>query len=115
MVFRMKLWNIAGDELLPIHGTTLDYEERLEDWIAREPLVLGMDLLLIGKQVTTEFGDRTALLGIDPQGNLTIIELKRAKVPREVVAPTLLCHTNSLISCQNLLQWPCKNIVYMTL
>ena len=61
MAFRMKLWNIAGDELRPIHRAALDYEERLEDWIAREPLILGMDVLLIGRQVTTEFGGRIDL------------------------------------------------------
>jgi hypothetical protein len=85
----MKLWSIAGDELRTIHRTVLDYEERLEDWIAKEPLILGMDVLLIGRQVTTEFGGKIDLLGIDRQGNLTIIELKRAKTPREIVAQAL--------------------------
>lgn len=89
MAFRMKLWSIAGDELRTIHRTVLDYEERLEDWIAKEPLILGMDVLLIGRQVTTEFGGKIDLLGIDRQGNLTIIELKRAKTPREIVAQAL--------------------------
>jgi hypothetical protein len=89
MAFRMKLWNIAGDELRPIRRATLDYEERLEDWIAREPLILGMDVLLIGRQVTTEFGGRIDLLGIDHQADLVIIELKRAKTPREIVAQVL--------------------------
>jgi hypothetical protein len=89
MAFRMKLWSIADDELRTIPRTALDYEERLENWIAREPLILGMDVLLIGRQVTTEFGGRIDLLGIDRQGNLTIIELKRAKTPREIVAQVL--------------------------
>jgi hypothetical protein len=85
----MKLWNIAGDELRPIQRAVLDYEERLEEWIAGEPLILGMDILLIGRQVTTEFGGRIDLLGIDRQGNLIITELKRDKTPRQVVAQVL--------------------------
>lgn len=89
MAFRMKLWSIAGDDLRPLYRTALDYEERLEDWIAREPRVLGMDILLIGRQVTTEFGGRIDLLAIDRQGNLVIVELKRAKTPREIVAQVL--------------------------
>ena len=87
--FRMKRWGVADDELRPIRRTTLHYEERVEDWIAREPLILGMDVLLIGRQVTAEFGGRVDLLGIDRQGDLVVIELKRAKTPREIVARVL--------------------------
>lgn len=89
MAFSMKLWNIVDGELRQIRRATLDYEERLEEWIAEDPLILSPDVLLIGRQVTTEFGGKIDLLGINRQGDLVIIELKRDKTPRQIVAQTL--------------------------
>ncbi|GAG88860.1 unnamed protein product, partial [marine sediment metagenome] len=48
-----------------------------------------MELLIIGRQVTTDFGGRIDLLAIDRQGDITIIELKRNKTPRDIVAQVL--------------------------
>ena len=42
--------------------------------------------MVIGRQVPTEFGGRIDLLAIDSAGALTILELKRDRTPREVVA-----------------------------
>ncbi|MEA3309753.1 MAG: endonuclease NucS [Chloroflexota bacterium] len=89
MAVSMKLWNIEDDRLRQIHRTRLDYEERLEEWITREPSFLGIDVLLIGRQVTTEFGGKIDLLGINRQGDLVVIELKRDKTPRQIVAQVL--------------------------
>lgn len=61
----------------------------IEGWIARQPDLLGLDLLMIGRQVNTEFGGRIDLLRIDPDGNLVIIELKRDRTPREIIAQVL--------------------------
>ncbi len=85
----MNLWNVSNGEFVEIPKTKLDYEGRLEDWIVRDPSVLGTELLLIGRQISTEFGGRIDLLGIDQQGNLVILELKRDRTPREVVAQIL--------------------------
>ncbi len=46
-------------------------------------------MLLIGRQVSTEFGGRVDLLGIDREGDLVILELKRDRTPREVIAQVL--------------------------
>jgi len=48
-----------------------------------------MEILIIGRQVTTEYGGRIDLLGIDRQGELVIIELKRDQTPRDVVGQVL--------------------------
>lgn len=89
MSFGMNLWKVADNELTEINKTKLDYEERLEKWIVKDSSLLGIDLLLIGQQVSTDFGGRIDILGIDRQGDLVIIELKRDKTPREIVAQIL--------------------------
>ena len=89
MPFQMNLWQVNGKQLTEIRPSRLDTEERLEDWIAADPGVAGLDLLIIGRQVVTEFGGRIDLLGIDDQGNLAILELKRDRTPRDIVAQTL--------------------------
>jgi hypothetical protein len=85
----MNLWRIVDGTLREVRARQLDFEERLEQWILEDPSILGMDLLIIGRQVPTEFGGRIDLLGMDGQGSLTVIELKRHKTPRDVVAQVL--------------------------
>lgn len=89
MPFSMNLWKVNGNDLSAIEASRLDHEERLENWIVREPSILGLDLLIVGQQVKTEYGGRIDLLGIDSQGDLIIIELKRDKTPRDIVAQVL--------------------------
>ena len=85
----MNLWKVANGELKEVSATQLDFEKRLEGWIAEDLSILGTDVLIIGKQVSTGFGGKIDLLGIDPQGNAVIMELKRDKTHREVVAQLL--------------------------
>jgi hypothetical protein len=46
-------------------------------------------LLVIGRQVRTPYGKYIDLLGMDAEGNLHVLELKRDKTPRDVVAQAL--------------------------
>jgi hypothetical protein len=89
MPLSMNLWKVNGDALSEIPKTRLNSEERLETWIANHVSILGLNILIVGRQVITEHGGRIDLLGIDPQGDITILELKRDKTPREVVAQVL--------------------------
>lgn len=53
-------------------------EENIEDWICKDPSILGEPLLLIGRQVLIpDIHDRLDLLALDTQGAAVIIELKR--------------------------------------
>ena len=89
MAFTMTLWNIEADKLQEVPKHRLENEKRLEDWIEQDASLLGMDLLIIGRQVQTPFVRRIDLFAIDQDGSSVIIELKRDKTPRDVVAQVL--------------------------
>jgi len=89
MALRMDLWKVVNGKLEEFGTSKLHLEENLEDWIMKDSSILGMEVLLIGQQVITEYGGRIDLLGIDQQGELIIFELKRDRTPREVVAQVI--------------------------
>ena len=84
-----RLWKVEGGQLVEVATVSPKSERIIEDWIAEDPSILGLDLLVIARQFTTDFGGRIDLLGIDQEGDLTLIEMKRDKTPREVIAQTL--------------------------
>jgi len=86
----IRLWRVGdGDQLREVASSRLDLEERLEKWLAEDISVLSPDLLVIGRQVETEYGGIIDLLCINPSGDLIIVELKRDKTPREITAQVL--------------------------
>jgi len=89
MAFTMTLWGVHNEALALLPKHKLDNEDRLETWIAQDPSLLGMNILVIGRQVVTDFGKKIDLLAIDEEGDLVVIELKRDKTPRDVVAQVL--------------------------
>lgn len=89
MAFTTKLWEIRGKEIHEAEESNLSLESRLEDWIEKDPSILGIEIAIIGRQVATEYGGYIDLLGIDRDGDLVILELKRNRTPRDVVAQTL--------------------------
>ncbi len=64
-------------------------ENMIQNWIAERPELLGLELLIIGREVVAPDRGRVDLLGIDEDGNLAILELKRDRTPREVIAQIL--------------------------
>ncbi len=64
-------------------------ESQLESFIEADPSLLGEALLLVGRQVPTGFGGFIDLLAIDAEGVLHVLELKRDRTPREVVAQVI--------------------------
>ena len=89
MPFSMKLWQVQAKDLQEIKRDALNDEQRLEDWVVKDPGILGIDVLLVGRQVTTANQGRIDLLAIDDEANLVVLELKRDKTPREIVAQAL--------------------------
>jgi Endonuclease NucS len=86
----VHLWEIcAGERLARIPRANLDLESRLEEWLAADIAILDPSLLVIGRQVETDFGGFIDLLCVDPAGDLVVVELKRDKTPREITAQAL--------------------------
>jgi hypothetical protein len=74
---------------MPITASKLANENMIQNWIAENPELLGLDLLIVGREVVAPDRGRIDLLGIDEDGDLAIIELKRDRTPREVIAQVL--------------------------
>ena len=89
MAVEMAIWRMteAGPRQLPL--LPLDLEERLEDMLAEDPGMSGIDLLVVGRQVRTAYGGYIDLLALDADGRVHVLELKRDRTPRDVVAQTL--------------------------
>ena len=86
---QIRLWEISKDQLNEITQSKLDLESRLETWLDNDISILADALLVIGRQVITDYGGKLDLLCIDRNGDLVIVELKKDKTAREVIAQAL--------------------------
>ena len=90
MPVKFGLWRVDSESVEQVPSTGIASEERLEGIIEARVDILGLgNLFPVGRQVITDFGKRIDLLAIDGQGDLHVIELKKDRTPREVVAQTL--------------------------
>jgi hypothetical protein len=79
------LWKITKKGTIKVPETSPKKEElleaNLEEWINKDPSIIGEPLLILGRQVKIhDTKDRLDLLAVDPQGNSVIIEIKRGKL-----------------------------------
>ncbi|MFJ3927957.1 endonuclease NucS domain-containing protein [Streptomyces sp. NPDC090022] len=88
MPLEFGLWRV-DDKPVRVATRPMPLESRLEQLIEADPEILGRPLLLIGRQVQTDHGKFVDLLGMDVEGGLHVLELKRDRTPREVVAQLL--------------------------
>ena len=90
MTQQIRLWEVTANQTLAeISSARISREERLEDWLESDISMLDSNLLVIGRQVQTDFNGIIDLLCIDNVGDIVVIELKKGKTPREVAAQTL--------------------------
>ncbi|WP_275286089.1 endonuclease NucS domain-containing protein [Halomonas elongata] len=92
MAIEQGIWKLAGntgERPQKLRPTGLADEGQLEEQIMQDVSILNRDWLLIGRQVRTGFDKLIDLLAIDANGTVIIIELKRDKTPRDVVAQAI--------------------------
>lgn len=95
----MAIYRLEGKEtseckLIHAKETSLEYESHIEDWLENSPwaLIQNETILWIDRQSSAKDEEGTIypdLLGIDIDGNLLIVEFKRERAPRDVVAQLL--------------------------
>lgn len=88
MPIQTNLWKVGAKPKM-LEESHLASEQELENMIVQEPRMLSDEWLLIGRQVHTGYGGIIDLLALAPDGSLILIELKRSRTPREVVAQSL--------------------------
>lgn len=90
---RKKGKDLSNAELIEASKTKLNLEKHLESWLEQSPCAIAQEpILIIGRRSTALLEDRNIfpdLLGLDKDGNIVIVELKKGKTPREVVAQLL--------------------------
>ena len=89
MPIEIGLWRVDDGRPIRLRSRGAPLETQLEHLIEAEPAILGEPLLLLGRQVPTSFGKVIDLLAVDADGALHVLELKRDRTPRDVVAQVL--------------------------
>ena len=87
---KIRMWEVTkNNTLAELQTSEISLEEQLENWLESDISILDDDLLIIGRQVRTDFGGLIDLLCVDQNGDLVVIELKKGRTPREVAAQAL--------------------------
>jgi len=89
MPIKITIWRVENNEPQKISYSAIESEKKLEEIIFKDISILGDDFMLVGRQVRTDFGKFIDLLAVGSDGKLSIIELKKNKTPREVIAQAL--------------------------
>jgi len=88
--------DLSSGVLEKVKTDSIDFEKDLENWLENSPNVLLDEdegsIIWIGRQVSATVGETGCypdLIGIDAEGDLVMVELKKGKTPREVIAQIL--------------------------
>ena len=69
MTISMNLWSVENGALHAIQRSRVDLESQLEDWVCADPMLLNLDVMIIGRQVSTAINfDPLSAIKIDPPG-----------------------------------------------
>ena len=84
-----NLYCVTNSDLVPVARTRLAKEDQLQAWIAADPKLIGLDVLVLGREVRTDSGARIDVLALESDGTLVIIECKRDRTPRDIIGQVL--------------------------
>ncbi len=90
----MPIFRLEENKLIIAQETNVELEKHLENWVENSPWAVIQDelILWIDRQTSAQDEEGTIfpdLLGVDSEGNLVIVEFKRGKTSRNVVAQLL--------------------------
>ena len=88
MPIEVGIWRL-GTKPEKVSMSAIDSELMLEDALVKDLSILSPQLMLIGRQISTSYGKFIDMLAMDASGNLSIVELKKNRTPREVIAQLL--------------------------
>lgn len=88
MPIEIGIWRL-DKKVERVKEAKMPSEEKLENILSDDISILDPNLLLVGRQVPTSYGKYIDLLAMDADGKLVVIELKRNKTPRDVIAQLL--------------------------
>jgi hypothetical protein len=80
------LFQVVGGALVQVPATVIASESMLEALLESDASLLGANLMIIGRQVETSGHGCVDLLAVDEYGHIWVIELKRHRTSRSVVA-----------------------------
>lgn len=89
MPVEIGVWRIDGGAPKRLQWSAMETEAKLEKVLVQDITLLDSELFLVGSQVPTAYGTFIDILAVDSSGDLTVVELKRARTPREVIAQVL--------------------------
>jgi len=85
----MGIHVIKDNKVEEYQQTSVNKEIEIEEFLEKHPKVLDKDIFIIGRQVPTATKTRIDLMGLDKDGNVVIIEIKKGISVREVVSQIL--------------------------
>ena len=88
MPIQHAIWQVSAQPTLLASGKLVS-KPQLEDMIVSEPRILSSEWMLIGRQEITSHGGGIDLLASAPDWALVLIEPKRDRTPREILAQAL--------------------------
>ena len=82
---QVGLWIVEKERALKVPISEFSFEKELEDLIENDPSLIDSGFSIVGRQIRLSSG-RLDLLGLDSNGQFTVIEIKRGSLFREAIA-----------------------------
>lgn len=84
MPIEVGIWRVDGG-LKTLSFKEIEQEAALQEFISNDISVVDARLMVIGREVTSQYSGRIDVLAIDGDGNLAVIELKRNRTPSRLL------------------------------